>query len=59
MIITNDMHFGKIRLLLLNIDIIDGMETVEWIEEIKLVQNLKIIGCIIKKEPRTLINKGF
>lgn len=49
MIITNDMHFGKIRLLLLNIDIIDGMETIEFIEGIKLVQNLKIIGCIIKK----------
>lgn len=44
------MHFGKIRLLLLNTEIIDG---------IKLVQNLKIIGCIIKKEPRLLINKGF
>lgn len=57
--ITNDMHFGKIRLLLLNIDIIDGMETIEFIEGIKLVQNLKIIGCIIKKEPRLPINKGF
>lgn len=37
--ITNDMHFGKIRLLLLNTDIIDGMETIEFMEEIKLVHN--------------------
>ena len=40
------MHFSKIRLLLLNTEIIDG---------IKLIH----IGCIIQKEPRLLINKGF
>ena len=29
MIITNDMHFGKIRLLLLNTEIIDGIKLIE------------------------------